>query len=61
MHPCGHETTTTTMTGPPEKKLAIQYIRMDTSRPTEPATHSRGQTTMTKTVYEGMELKVKHG
>ena len=37
---------------PDKKKLARQYTRMDTSRPTNPATHSRGHTTMASTVNE---------
>ena len=54
------------MTGPPEKKLARQYATMDTSRPTDPSTHIRGQTSLARTVYEwhlydrpGQGMKVK--
>ena len=46
-HPGGQETT-----GPPEKKLGRQHTRMNTSRPTDPATHSRGQTTLARTLCE---------
>ena len=55
--------------GMSEKKLAREHTTMDTSRPTDPAMHSRGQTTLarTLTVYElhpydchgqGMKMKV---
>ena len=35
-----------------KKKLARQYTRIDTSKPTNPATHSRGHATMASTVNE---------
>ena len=40
------------MTEPLEERLARQYTTMDKSRPTDPATYSRGQTTLARTVYE---------
>ena len=57
--PGGQETT-----GPPEKKMARQYTRMDSLRPTNPATHSREQTTPA-IIYDrpgqGMKVKMKCG
>ena len=44
-HPGGQETT-----GPSEKKLARQHKGMDRSKPTNPATHNRGQTMLAWTV-----------
>ena len=41
-----------------QRQFFRQNTTMDTSRPTDPAMHSRGQTTLARTVYEGLCINI---